>query len=205
MAKKLLLPILLLFVANVVLAQRFDGGILAGYNATQVEGDTYKGYHKPGIVAGAYVQTDVAPAIFAAMEIKFSQKGARKKVTDNDPTKYVMRLDYVEMPVYFAFRTNERGAVIGGLSTGFLLSSNEFDNYGDLPPEDQKAFKKIDLQPLIGFQFDFLDNVKADLRFAFSVLPIRNKPGSNSGNLYWVNNQFNNVITLALYYQIGRR
>ena len=49
-------------------------GILAGYNATQVEGDTYKGYHKPGLVAGFYVQTDVAPAVFAAMEIKYSQK-----------------------------------------------------------------------------------------------------------------------------------
>ena len=205
MYKKLLLPILLLFAASVVFAQRFDGGILAGFNATQVEGDTYKGYNKPGIVAGAYVETDIAPAVFAAMEIKFSQKGARKKVTDKDPTKYVMRLDYVEMPIYFAFRTNERGSIIGGLSTGFLLGSNEFDNYGDLAPVDQKAFKKIDLQPLIGFQFDFLDNVKADLRFAFSVLPIRNRPGPNSGNLYWINNQFNNVITLALYYQIGRQ
>ncbi len=204
MAKKILIPILLLFVANMNFAQRFDGGIIAGYNATQVEGDTYKGYNKPGIVAGFYVETDIAPAIFAAMEIKFAQKGARKNITIKDPTKYIMRLDYVEIPVYMAFRTNERGAIIGGLSTGFLIGSKEIDNYGEFPPQDQNAFNKIDLQPLIGFQFDFLDNLKADLRFAFSVLPIRNKPGSNSGNLYWINNQFNNVITLAFYYQISR-
>ena len=203
MAKKLLLPIFLLFTVNVVFAQRFDGGILAGYNATQVEGDTYKGYNKPGIVAGAYVETDIAPAIFAAMEIKFAQKGARKKVTEKDPEKYIMRLNYVEMPVYFAFRTNERGAVIGGLSTGFLLSGKEFNNYGEFPEEDQNPFNKIDLQPLIGFQFDFLDNVKADLRFAFSVLPVRGKPAKDVD--YWFGNQFNNVITLALYYQIGQR
>jgi len=203
MYKKLLLPILLLFVANVVFAQRFDGGILAGFNATQVEGDTYKGYNKPGIVAGAYVETDIAPAVFAAMEIKFSQKGARKKSTLKDPEIYIMRLNYVEMPVYVAFRTNERGSIIGGLSTGFLLSGKEFNIDGEFPPQDQEPFKKIDLQPFIGFQFDFLENVKADLRFAFSVLPVRGKPINT--NYYWQNNQFNNVITLALYYQIGRR
>lgn len=203
MAKKFLIPIFLLFITNAIFAQRFDGGILAGYNAAQVEGDTYKGYHKPGIVAGVYVETDLAPAIFAAMEIKFTQKGARKKVTEKDPEKYIMRLNYVEMPVYFAFRTNERGSIIGGVSTGFLLSGKEFNNYGEFPLEDQNPFNKIDLQPLIGFQFDFLDNVKADLRFAFSVLPVRGKPANT--NYYWQNNQFNNVITLALYYQIGQR
>jgi hypothetical protein len=203
MAKKLLLPIFFLFVANVVFAQRFDGGILAGYNATQVEGDTYRGYNKPGIVAGLYVETDVAPAIFAAMEIKFVQKGARKKVTEKSPETYIMRLNYVEMPIYMAFRTNDRGAVIGGVSTGFLLSGKEFNIDGEFPPEDQNPFKSIDLQPFVGFQFDFLDNVKADLRFAFSVLPVREKPVNT--NYYWQNNQFNNVITLALYYQIGRR
>ncbi len=203
MDKKLLLPILFLFAANVVFAQRFDGGILAGFNATQVEGDTYKGYNKPGIVAGAYVETDFAPAVFAAMEIKFSQKGARKKSTQKDPEIYIMRLNYVEMPVYVAFRTNERGSIIGGLSTGFLLSGKEFNIDGEFPPQDQQPFKKIDLQPFIGFQFDFLENVKADLRFAFSVLPVRGKPINT--NYYWQNNQFNNVITLALYYQIGRQ
>jgi len=204
MTKKILIPILFLFAANMVFAQRFDGGALAGFNASQVEGDTYKGYNKPGLVAGFYVETDIAPAIFAAMEIKYSQKGARKKVTTKDPTKYIMRLNYIDIPVYMAFRTSERSAVIGGISTGFLISAKEMDNYGETPPEDQDAFNTIDLQPLVGFQFDFMENLKLDLRFALSVLPVRGKPGVNS-NYYWQNSQFNNVITLALYYQIGGR
>ncbi|GAB1452574.1 hypothetical protein MASR2M47_26300 [Draconibacterium sp.] len=203
MTKKLLIPILFLFASNILFAQRFDGGAVLGFNATQVEGDTYKGYHKPGLVAGFYVETDIAPAIFAAMEIKYSQKGARKNITEKDPTKYIMRLDYIDIPVYMAFRTNERGAIIGGLSTGFLISSKEIDNYGEFPPEDQNAFNTIDLEPFIGFQFDFIENLKADLRFALSVLPVRGKPSNT--NYYWQNNQFNNVITLALYYRIGGR
>ena len=185
-------------------AQRFDGGAVLGFNATQVEGDTYKGYNKPGIVAGFYVETDIAPAIFAAMEIKYSQKGARKKSTEKSPDTYIMRLNYVEIPIYMAFRTNERGSIIGGLSTGFLLSGKEFGIDGEFPPEDQNKFSNIDLQPFIGFQFDLAKNLKADLRFAYSVLPIRDKPALDPP-YYWVGNQFNNVITLALFYRIGGR
>ena len=193
-----------LVLANVVSAQRFEGGLLAGFNASQVKNDTYNGYHKPGMVAGFYIQTDIAPAIFAAMEIKYAQKGARNKPKKNDPTKYVMRLGYIDIPAYMAFRTNDRGAIIAGISTGILIHAKEFDNYGEYPVEDQSAFNTLDLQALVGFQFDFLDNMKVDLRFAYSVLPIRAVQGEDGTNYYLLNNQFNNVISLALYYRFDR-
>ena len=177
MIKKIIVAILFILFINVVSAQRFEGGLLAGFNATQVEGDTYKGFHKPGLVAGFYVQTDVAPAIFGAMEIKYSQKGARNKIKENDPTKYIMRLGYIDIPAYMGFRTNDRGSIIAGLSTGFLVHAKEFDNYGEYPVEDQNAFNALDLQAMVGFQFDFLNNIKVDLRFALSVIPIRGHPG----------------------------
>jgi len=202
--QKFYIATLFLLMATAVSAQRFDGGALLGLNATQVEGDTYKGYSKPGLVAGFYVQTDIAPAIFAAMELKFDQKGARKKSTEKDPTKYIMRLNYIDLPVYMAFRTNDKSSILAGIQPGFLLSGKEFDIDGEFPPEDQNEFNPIDLQALVGFQFDVMDKLKADLRFALSVLPVRGKPGVNSPN-YWLNSQFNNVITLAMYYQIGQR
>lgn len=203
MNKKIIIPLLFLLFVKLVAAQRFEGGILAGYNACQVEGDTYKGYHKPGLVGGFFVQTDVSPAIFLAFEIKYAQKGARNKVKPEQPEKYIMRLGYIDIPVYMAFRTNDKGSIIGGLSTGFLVHSKELNEYGEFPKEDQNAFNTIDLQPFLGFQFDFIDNLKADLRFALSVLPIRGQPGEGT-NYYWINNQFNNVITLALYYNLGK-
>jgi hypothetical protein len=188
-----------------VYAQRFEGGFLGGFNASQVEGDTFKGYHKPGILAGFYVQTDVAAAVFTGMEIKFSQKGSRKKIKkdDPDPEKYIMRLNYIDIPLFIGFRTNERGAVVAGVSGGYLISGREFDEYGEFVEEDQNAFNNFDLQPFLGFQFGMLDNVKLDLRFALSVLPIRGQPGQGTTS-YWLNNQFNNVISLALYYRLDR-
>lgn len=201
--KKYFLFIILLAAFSLVKAQRFNGGVLAGFNGSQVEGDNYKGYNKPGAVAGFYVETDIAPAVFVGMEIKFNQKGARKKITTKDPEKYIMRLNYIDLPVYAGFRTGEWGAVLAGIQPGYLLSGKEFDVYGEFPREDKAEFNNLDLQALLGFQFDFLDYLKADLRFSFSVLPIRGKPIDTP--VYWLNNQFNNVISLALYYQIGGR
>jgi hypothetical protein len=80
----------------------------------------------------------------------------------------------------------------------------EYNEYGKFPEEDLHPFNNFDLQPFIGFQFDMLDQVKLDLRFALSVLPIREKSGGETTNYYWQNNQFNNVISLAAYYNLGR-
>lgn len=206
MIKKTLISVLLVFITGFVFGQRFEGGILAGFNASQVEGDNLTGYHKPGILAGAYVQTDIAPAVFTGMEIKFSQKGSRKKIKpkDPDPQKYIMRLNYVDVPLFIGFRANERGTVLGGVSLGYLISGKEFDEYGEFVEEDRNEFNSFDLQPFIGFQFDLLDNIKLDLRGALSVLPIREHPGEDATTSYWLNNQFNNVISLALYYRLDR-
>jgi hypothetical protein len=206
MIRKPLILIIFLLVAAAGHAQRFEGGLLGGFNATQVEGDNFKGYHKPGILAGAFVQTDLIPTLFAGMEIKYSQKGSRKKIRPRDPEPevYIMRLGYMELPVFVGFRTNDRGAVVAGISAGYLIHSGEFNEYGEFPPQDQHAFNQFDLQPFLGFQFDMLEQVKLDLRFALSVLPIRGQPGDNATNYYWLNNQFNNVISLALYYNLSR-
>jgi hypothetical protein len=205
MVKKILIPVLLLLLAQATVAQRFDAGLLAGFNGTQVEGDNLKGYHKPGILAGLFVQTDIVPTIFAGMEIKYSQKGSRKRIKqqDPDPEQYIMRLGYAELPLFVGFRTNDRGTVIAGVSAGYLLHSGEYDNYGLFPEQDRHEFNSFDLQPFLGFQFGILDELKLDLRFALSVVPARGHPGEDATTSYWLNNQFNNVISMALYYNLG--
>ena len=196
---------MLILLAQVAFAQRFDAGLLAGFNASQVEGDNFKGYHKPGLLAGVFVQTDIIPTIFTGMEIKYSQKGSRKRIKPRDPEPevYIMRLGYIDMPLFVGFRTNDRGTVIAGVSAGYLVHSGEYDEYGLFSPQDQHEFNNFDLQPFLGFQFGILDEVKLDLRFALSVLPVRGQPGDNATSYYWLNNQFNNVISLAFYYNLG--
>uniref|UniRef100_UPI0032169378 porin family protein n=1 Tax=uncultured Draconibacterium sp. TaxID=1573823 RepID=UPI0032169378 len=202
MIRKLLLAGSFLFILNVVVAQRFDAGLIAGFNASQVEGDTFKGYHKAGVLAGIFVQTDVAPAIVAGMEIKYSQKGSRKKFDPKHPEvdKYVMRLGYVDVPLFVGFRTNDRSMIIGGIAPGYLIHSKELNTDGEIPEQDRQNFNSFDLQPFVGFQFDFLERTSVDLRLDLSVIPCSDK---SETNYYFHNGLFNNVISLAFYHNLG--
>ena len=200
--KRILLAAIFISAMTSLFAQHFDAGLIAGFNASQVEGDAFKGYNKAGILAGIFVQTDIAPAIVAGMEIKYSQKGSQRRYDPKQPDvdKYIMRLGYIDIPVFMGFRTNDRSIIIAGVTPGVLIHSKELNSYGEFPPEDQHPFKNFDLEPFLGFKFDFLERLSLDLRFALSVLPVRNKPEVT--NYYWHNNQFNNVISLAFYYQL---
>ena len=184
-------------------SQRFEGGVIAGLSATQVDGDTFSGYNKPGLVAGGYVQTNLSRNLFAGFELKFAQKGSRKnpdpKATD-DQSKYIMRLNYAEMPFYLGIRTNDRISLLIGLSAGYLIKGTEFDNYGAFVKEDQHPFNAMDLQGLVGFRFKMTDRLCIDLRGAYSLMPIRKQPGDPVW--YWKSNQFSNVLNTALVYRL---
>ena len=116
-------------------SQRFEGGILAGFNASQVDGDFTHGYHKPGVLLGGYVQTDLSRVIYAGGEIKYSQKGSRKNpdTETGDQEKYIMRLGYMDVPVYLGFRTSRAISFLAGLSVVYLMHSGEWDIHGPFP------------------------------------------------------------------------
>ena len=185
-------------------AQRFEGGIIGGLNASQVKGDFTHGYHKPGVLIGGYVQTNLSRVVYAGMEIKYSQKGSRKNPDSEiqDQEKYIMRLGYMDVPVYMGFRTSEVISFLGGLSIGYLLHGGEWNNFGKFPPEDENPFNTFDFQAMIGTRFELTDRLKLDLRLAYSFLPTRDLPGDIYW--YWWDDQYNNVISTSFYYRIGK-
>ena len=177
--KKAILLCLVVFMALASYAQRFEGGLVGGLNASQVQGDFTQGYHKPGVLFGGYVQTDLSRRVYAGMEIKYSQKGSRKnpdaKIQDQE--KYIMRLGYMDIPVYLGVRTGDAVSVLFGLSGGYLVHSGEWNNLGKFPKEDQKPFNDFDFQALIGTRYELTDRLKLELRLSYSFIPIRDNPG----------------------------
>lgn len=200
--KQFLLTFFIVFVCYASFAQRFEGGLIGGFNAAQVDGDQYKGYHKPGVALGGYVKTDLSRTVFAAMELKLMQKGARNidSLATNGQIKYIMRLNYIDLPVYLGIRTSERISLLVGLSSGYLISGKEFNDYGQLPVEDRHPFNAFDLQTMIGFRFQFTKRLFVDVRGAYSMLPIRDRPGDVLW--YWRSNQFNNMLSTTVLYRL---
>ena len=197
-----LLTFLFAITFTTAFSQRFEGGVIGGLNASQVDGDLYRGYKKPGIALGGYVQTDLSRTVFAGMELKLMQKGSRNidSLATNGQIKYIMRLNYIDLPVYLGFRTSERISVLVGVSPGYLISGTEYNDYGKFVKEDQKPFSELDLQALLGFRFRITRRLFVDLRGAYSVLPIREKPGN--ALWYWKSNQFNNLLSTTVLYRL---
>lgn len=193
---------LLLFSSLYSFSQRFQGGVIGGLNATQVDGDSYSGYKKPGVDLGVYVQTNFSRNLYVGMELKFAQKGSRNidSLATNGQIKYIMRLNYAELPVYLGIRTSEKISLLVGLSPGYLISGTEYNDYGKFPAADQKPFNAFDLEGLLGFRFQFTKRLFVDLRGEYSLIPIRNGPGN--ALYYWKNNQFNNVLSTTVLYRL---
>jgi hypothetical protein len=200
--KKILLFLFLLAANADLSAQRFEGGILGGLIASQVDGDQYKGFHKPGLALGAFVQTDLTRSVYAGMELKLIQKGSRNidSLATDGQIKYLMRLNYVDLPVFLGFRTSEKIAFILGASPGYLISGKEYNDYGRFSEQDQKAFQHFDLQGLLGFRFKFSRRLSFEIRGAYSLLPIRKQSGE--ALWYWRSNQFNNLLSTTAYYRL---
>lgn len=178
-------------------AQRFDAGLRFGMTATQVGGDQLEGFDKPGLLAGGYVSRDISQRSSLAMEMVFIQKGSRKPLDKTDNSYYLMRLNYVEVPLLFRWKASKKFTVETGPSFGVLVSSYEADQLGELvyaPP-----FEKTDVSVYAGLLYVLADNWNVNARYGFSVLPVR--PFTPALSYRYIDSgQFNEVLQLSLNY-----
>lgn len=208
MIKKIAILFLLIFSITNLYSQEFYGGILGGFNGSQVEGDKARGYNKLGLSAGAWVQRDVSPKLYWGMELKYNQKGSRKFPTQLDNWKYVFRLNYIDLPVLAGYRIKPYLSVFAGLSYGYLVSKGAWDNYGLSPVDQYDYISNWELGMLAGFKIDFDQLVQEEwarkfvleTRFQYSALSIDN--AHDLFSYYLSIGQFNNVISTTLYYRV---
>ena len=67
----------LFFLSYASVAQKFQGGIAAGLVGSQVAGDTYSGYNKPGAYTGIWVRLALNDRSSLQTELSYFQKGSR--------------------------------------------------------------------------------------------------------------------------------
>lgn len=181
-----------------VAGQAFTGGLLAGITGNQIDGDDYKGYNKMGLTAGGYVQTKRNSRWQYQMEIKYFMKGAMRVSADNS-IYYKEQLNYVEVPVLADFYLSTKMFAESGLSAGYLFSAREDKTgYGYIAPSP--PFRKVELAYQLGLNYQFTSHIRGNLRFSYSLLPIRNNPGNQ---VWWFNRgQYNNSLSLCMYYRL---
>ncbi|MEI8280696.1 MAG: outer membrane beta-barrel protein [Bacteroidota bacterium] len=185
----------------------FYGGLIIGSNFTQVDGDNFAGYHKMGLNVGGIVYATFSEHVAASLEILYSQKGSRSSVPTLSNSqayainKYGIDLNYAEVPVqinYFDKRKSHFGA---GFSYSQLASSNEYVQTSPTYPvtgnlAEKYQFKKYDLNFIIGGNLHLVKGLFMNIRFQYSLLPVRKDNPPEIGRA----EQYNNMWTVRLMY-----
>lgn len=181
-------------------AQQFGGGLMGGVVGSQVHGDSYVGFDKGGIYAGGFVNLQVNPQGLMQMELNFIQKGSRHNPDpeQGDFTEYLMRLNYVEIPVIYKYLASERFSVEGGLSYGYLV--HEEETFLDREIYADKDFKKHAANILFGFYYKLIPDLDINMRVHSSAIPVR----EHSSGAKWLLNrgQYNFAISITGYYSL---
>jgi hypothetical protein len=205
---KIAMTLIFIVFSSSIFAQKFEGGLLAGFNGSQVRGDFSNGFHKLGIVGGVWVQRDINEKFYWSGEIKFNQKGSRINPNNkNGYLLYIYRLNYIDMPILVGYKYNDFLSFFGGLSFGYLLSSTITDNYGVNPNFSSSNLHSYEIGMFVGAKVNFDKIVerdwarkfKLDLRYQFSAMSIY----SVNKLFYSPYGQFNSLISTSLYYTVN--
>ncbi len=208
MIKKITLLVLIL-VSQLVQAQDFKAGAIGGAVFSQVDGDSYAGFNKLGLVTGLYVSRSFNNIWSGQFEIVYKQKGSRYNgdETIGDYSIYKLNLDYIEVPVLLKMQVDDF-SFEGGVAFGTLINSLEEDEYGALGRT--VPFEDFELSSLIGVNYQFHKKMYANLRWGYSLTRARKAYGGEFDNQplpHWKDRkfgQYNHTISLSVYYEFDK-
>ena len=187
----------------------FSGGLVAGVNCAQVDGDYFAGYYKFGLNAGPIVYAQIAKRVAFSMELLYSQKGSKSNIPTPSITlpdvlilKYGINTNYVELPIMINYYDKHKSNIGIGFSYNRLINSNE-----TLQVDSANTVKNINLNnnyPFLPNTFDFLAGINlhlwkgfyGNIRFQYSITPIRTDIPPN----YARAEQYNNLWVVRIMY-----
>jgi hypothetical protein len=187
---------------------------MVGMNISQVDGDEVYGYKRVGGHIGAAAILPIKKWDIT-LETVFNQKGAYEREQYKDSLfgtllngKYDLRLNYVEVPLLVHYTDRDLFTVGAGFSYGRLVSFEEVEHNGAIPPySDTVEFKKNDYSVLVDLQIRVWKKLKFNVRYAYSMVPIRERIFYDpySGQPPEVRKQYNNMFTFRLVYVINEQ
>lgn len=192
---------LLLFSSFSLLAQQFQGGVAAGLVGSQVAGDTYSGFNKPGAYGGIWVRLALNERTSLQTEISYFQKGSRHNPDEKrqDYTFYLMRLGYIEMPFLYQFHVKNKIILEAGPSFSLLLHSYEELDYMEVTYGN---FSLLNPSFMAGIGYAVTEKLSVNFRMDNSILSIRKDEINGSVHRLFDHGQYNDCILFFVSYKL---
>ncbi|MBQ9470592.1 MAG: PorT family protein [Bacteroidales bacterium] len=195
-----LIALLALLQPTTAQGQRFVAGPCIGLAASQVDGDSYAGYHKAGPIAGLWVEYHTQSAWSAMAKFRYLQKGCRARGEAPGSTKFALQLNYLDLQLTAIYRLNQRMSLVAGLSGGYLTSLREFNIGGEVPREHTIGLRRYELAATAGAHIHLGPRLRAEAAFSYSIIPLM--PIAHTIEHWRNKGARNNVIEISLLYEL---
>ncbi len=192
-------------------AARWTGGLIAGANFSQVDGDGYRGYNKTSPSLGGILYLPVPNFTMGngmlawSIEVLYNAKGAKGSGRTQSIFLKSQAIDlvYAEVPLQFNYWRGPRKSVYGaGLALGYLGFSEEKIETTSGQTYNF-PFRKIDLSFILSANLHVGHGFFLAPRFQYSLLNIRKKNDDLSA--FGRTEQFNNLWGIKLMYLFDTR
>jgi hypothetical protein len=205
----------LIFLGQEIFAQRIKGAVIGGMNITQVDGDEIYGFNKAGLNMGLGAIMPFGKGFSVSIETLYSQKGANQK--DQYRTEdslgniltgaYKLQLNYLEVPILVHYTDHDRITIGGGFSYAGLVSLKEYEhnNRVETTTLSSGVYSNADISVVADLRFRLYKRLKFNIRYSYSIIKIRTREFEDFRSNTWERDQFNNAISLRLYYVFNER
>lgn len=189
----------LVLLVNIAFGQSFNAGLFGGLTASQVDGDSYSGYSKVGITAGAFVNQHIDHDFYGQIEIKYIQRGVYQGPSDYDQTLFRSTYHYIEIPLSVHYLPKEKLFFEMGISPEVLLGVVYRDENGILNSSTYAENRRFGLSVFAGIGYWFSPTMGLDMRYTHSAFPFRETEEWNNAQYRGL---FHSVISLSLVFKI---
>lgn len=218
MKKILFLAIIAFSFATTIYGQNFYGGLVAGGTMSQIGGDGRGGFHKVGIVGGAFAGLKLNDDFDIQMELKYIQKGSLSNDFESFPGSdpFLIKLDYIDLPIVMSYNLNKINIndvnlkwmkLEFGLSLDVLVNARQ-KILGQIVLSD--PWNRLVVNTVLGVRVDVRENLEVGLRSInsmTSICPVSKYPYNNGvvnyvRRLFPFYGMFNDVVQLSVYWKI---
>ena len=218
MKKLLFLAIIAFSFATTIYGQNFYGGLVAGGTMSQIGGDGRGGFHKVGIVGGAFAGLKLNDDFDIQMELKYIQKGSLSNDFESFPGSdpFLIKLDYIDLPIVMSYNLNKINIndvnlkwmkLEFGLSLDVLINARQ-KILGQIVLSD--PWNRLVVNTVLGVRVDVRENLEVGLRSInaiTSICPVSKYPYNNGvvnyvRRLFPFYGMFNDVVQLSVYWKI---
>lgn len=196
--------------------QSFRPIFSVGLAGAQMDGDTYSGYKKIGYFFGLGINRQLSRTFELEFAITMIQKGVRSNWKLDSATRnslnntfVLIRLNYLEIPVCLKINYKHFKAEVGG-AFGYLIKNPPYDESQNGMVIDN-GYKNVDYSFLLGLGYKLSPNLFLNVRFEYSLTPVRPYPAVTGGVYRGIfgglfnKGIYNNILQLTLNYRLPSR